>query len=215
MSAGDAERRGEAVPRMRADNSRRVTILRRATEIFEHKGFEHTTIEDISDAVGVTREAIYYYFRDKTDILVEIIKPESDYLLHSAQRIAALDLPARDRLVLAVENHMMRFNPNYLEMAIAVREMGRKGGGPRIGALRNVWRRYAAIWVRMMEDGRIRGDFAPELDPRLAAFAILGMCNSASVWFDPREGVPITRLSETFVRIATRGVLAEPGTRTG
>ena len=44
---------------------RRTEILRRAAEIFERKGVSNTSVEDIAGAIGVTREAIYYYFKSR------------------------------------------------------------------------------------------------------------------------------------------------------
>ena len=45
--------------------SRRIEIMRRATEIFAKKGYAETALQDIADAAGVKREALYYHFRDK------------------------------------------------------------------------------------------------------------------------------------------------------
>ncbi|MGP9819391.1 TetR/AcrR family transcriptional regulator [Salinarimonas sp. NSM] len=193
----------------RRDGERRTAIVRRATEIFKAKGFAHTTIEDIAEAVGVTREAIYYYFRDKAEILIEIIKPESDYLVWGLERILAHDVCSREKLVMAVESHMMRFNPNYLEMAIAVRELNGTTRDPRISALRQTWRRYTALWVSLIEEGQRTGTLERDLDPKLVAFAVLGMLNSASSWFDPSRGSS-AELTRTFVRIAATGVLSDP-----
>ena len=39
--------------------SRRMEILRRATEVFERRGVNRTSIEDIAKAVGIKREAVY------------------------------------------------------------------------------------------------------------------------------------------------------------
>ncbi|GGK44045.1 TetR/AcrR family transcriptional regulator [Salinarimonas ramus] len=192
----------------RRDGARRTAIVRRATEIFKSKGFAHTTIEDIAEAVGVTREAIYYYFRDKAEILIEIIKPESDYLVWGLERILSLDVCSRKKLVMAVESHMMRFNPNYLEMAIAVRELNGTTRDPRIASLRLTWRRYTTLWIRLIEEGQSQGTLDRGLEPRLVAFAILGMLNSASSWFDPSRG-SIAQLTDTFVRLVATGVLAE------
>lgn len=190
----------------RAGGARRGAILRHATDLFERKGFERTTMEEIAEAVGLTREAVYYYFRDKAEILAEVIRPESEYLLYSARRIAALPLPARARLLLAVENHMMRFNPNYLSMALAVRELGMRGGDPRMAALRVLWARYSAIWVRLIEEAQRAGEVPAGLNPKLAAYGILGMCNSASAWFRPGADGTAMELARTFVQIASGGL---------
>jgi AcrR family transcriptional regulator len=181
--------------------------MRRATEIFEQKGFAQTTVEDIAGAVGVTREAIYYYFQDKTEILYEIIKPESESLTLGMRRLGELKIPAREKLVLAIQNHLARFNPNYLEMVIAQRELMKKDLDPRIASLRQVWKTYEQHWVDLVRIGQAEGDFPPDLNPKLAAFAILGMCNSPSTWFDPTRSISMAELSDTFVLLATRGIV--------
>ncbi len=197
----------------RRDGPRRTLIVRRATEIFEQKGFAHTTFEDIAAAVGVKREAIYYYFRDKSEILFEIIKPESEYLLQSALRIRGLDIDEKEKLMLFIENHMMRFNPNYLEMAIAVRELSGKSSEPKLLSLRHIWKRYTNLWILLIREGQEQGRFPADLDPKLVAFAVLGMCNSASSWFDPNRGVTIAELSRTFVELVVNGIASGESTR--
>jgi AcrR family transcriptional regulator len=194
----------------RRPGSRRAAIMRRATEIFEEKGFAQTTVDDIAGAVGVTREAIYYYFQDKTEILYEIIKPESETLALGMQRLIALELPAREKLAMAVQNHLSRFNPNYLEMVIAQREFMKRDLDPRIASLRQTWKTYEQHWVDLVRAGQEEGDFSPDLNPKLTAFAILGMCNSPSTWFDPSRSISLEELCENFVHLAMRGIVQNP-----
>lgn len=192
--------------------TRRATILKRAGELFDQKGFAHTSIEDISDAVGVTREAVYYYFADKIEILIEIILPESISLDTGLKRIIGLDLPLRDKLVLAVENHIYRFNPNYFEMVVTVRRVGLSRPEARTAGLLDVWRAYQERWIDLLRDGQARGEIPEKLDPRVTAYAILGMCNSPSIWFRPSGPSSIERLAENLVHLVLNGALTpDPG----
>ena len=60
---------------------RRAEILQRATECFDRLGYANTTLDDIARAVGIKREGIYYYFKNRGQILLEIIEPQSRLLV--------------------------------------------------------------------------------------------------------------------------------------
>lgn len=44
-------------------------ILETAMKLFIEKGYEHTTLQDIADAIGMTRGAIYHHFKDKAEMV--------------------------------------------------------------------------------------------------------------------------------------------------
>lgn len=191
----------------RKNSARRELIVRRAAELFDERGVTHTSIEEIASATGVTREAIYYYFSDKLDILLEIIYPESVSLDAGLQRIMALEISVRDKLVLAIENHLHRFNPNYLEMVLSVRRLGRLKPDTRVVPLLKTWRRYQRSWIDLVADGQDREELPAHLDPKVVAYALLGMCNSPSTWFRPTANLSIDDLAATFVELILNGVL--------
>jgi len=188
---------------------RRAFILRRAAEIFDAKGYSNTSLEDIAAAVGFKREALYYYFRSKGEILCEIIRPESEYLTRGMARIRALTgVSVQQKIAMAVENHMSRINPNYLEMAVALRELTSQDLDPQLSSVRQIWREYQDDWISLVEEGLTNGELDARLDARFTAFAILGMCNSPSSWFRTGGNRPLSDLSETFVRIVLFGTSA-------
>ncbi|MFI7100696.1 TetR/AcrR family transcriptional regulator [Streptomyces sp. NPDC050161] len=51
----------------------REDILRVALKLFTEKGFEATSIRDISEALGLTKSALYYHFRNKEEIVVSLM----------------------------------------------------------------------------------------------------------------------------------------------
>jgi len=206
--SGASKPRLRSSPRTSRASTRRTQILRRAGELFDSHGVAETSIEEIAAAVGVKREAVYYYFTDKVEILIEIILPESISLDIGLKRLAELELPVRDKLVLAVENHIYRFNPNYFEMVITVRRLGRGKPDARIAGLLDVWRAYQARWIALIREGQARGDISETLDPRITAYAILGMCNSPAIWFRPTGPNSLENLAENLVRLVLDGALA-------
>ena len=44
-------------------------ILDVSHRLFREKGYDHTTIQDITDALGMSKGAVYHHFKSKEDIL--------------------------------------------------------------------------------------------------------------------------------------------------
>lgn len=186
--------------------SRRREIVRRATEVFERKGVAATSIEDIARAVGVKREAIYYYFKSRADILLEIILPHSGALLRGLETVMQSAMPSRDKLHAAVRNHLESFNPHYLEMSVALRENHVFRDEAKAGELRRIWRRYNELWVELVREGQARGEFEPGPDSKVVAYGILGMCNWLSRWYDPDGQVSIPEITDIYSTLLARGL---------
>jgi AcrR family transcriptional regulator len=59
-------------PNLRKSDRTRQSILDAARIAFARKGFSGVTIHDITDLAQVTRANFYYYFRDKTELFIEL-----------------------------------------------------------------------------------------------------------------------------------------------
>src|ERR1700737_890369 len=89
-------------------NDRMDHIYRRAAEVMCRKGYEATSMNDIADAVGLTKAGIYHYIRGKEDLLFEIMSYGMDMVdqdvIGPAQEIPA----AGQRLGTIIERHTRR-----------------------------------------------------------------------------------------------------------
>ena len=66
----------------------REDLLASATNLFTRKGYASTTVREIVAAAGVTKPVLYYYFRNKEGIYLELIHPafeKLDALLDAAR----------------------------------------------------------------------------------------------------------------------------------
>jgi AcrR family transcriptional regulator len=94
------------VPRNRQHiprDERNAELLNAATEVFLAKGYDATTITDISGAAGVARANVYWYYSSKDDIFAAVMKN-----LYTAE-ISRLEeehreLDARARLTIGLRN---------------------------------------------------------------------------------------------------------------
>ncbi len=186
--------------------NRRTEILRRAAEVFARQGVAQTSMEDIASAVGIKREGVYYYFRNRGDILLEIILPQSNTLLNNLRHVVQSNRTSREKLRAAIESHLDAYNPSYLEMSVALRENHFVDDHRKLEDLKTTWDSYSGLWVTLIEDGQQAGQLHPDIDAKLAAFGLLGMCNWVSRWYDPHGEVPIHEVAETFFLMASSGL---------
>jgi AcrR family transcriptional regulator len=81
-STGRPERRGDVT---------RERILDVAMELFNQQGYERTSLREIAGRLGVTKAALYYHFKSKEDILLEL-----HLRLHAVGRDALAQLERLD-----------------------------------------------------------------------------------------------------------------------
>lgn len=200
-----------AMPLPISNMSRKQEIVLRATELFHRQGFVATSLEDIANAIGIKREGIYHYFKDKSEILYAVIKPTSDALLSGLEHVMALQISAEERLYRAVENHLEQFKSHHREMEIIFRAIYAKAHGNRSAPLAGTWSAYGELWTKLIQTGMDAGEFAGNLNPRLVSQAVLGSCNTLSTWYDPNGEITLPELVRTYFFVFSRGLCARAG----
>jgi AcrR family transcriptional regulator len=188
---------------------RREDILRKAVELFDRQGYANTSLDDIARAVGIAREGIYYYFRNRAEILLHIIEPRSLALIQGLKAIVAA--PGRgfaERLHDAIRNHLEQFDLHCLEMTVSLRDGHLEDARAVRAVMARIWKEYEALWTRLIAEGQRAGEFRAAGEPKMLAFGILGMCNWLARWYDPGKGVPISELVESYSDMVSRGLVA-------
>lgn len=82
---------------------RREEILDAAERLFEAKGFDATSTNDILDAVGIARGTLYYHFKSKEEIMDAVVERSCAKGLAAAAGIAGnRSIPVIDRVFMAI-----------------------------------------------------------------------------------------------------------------
>ena len=169
--------------------NRREEILQAAQDLFLRKGYSNTSLDDIARAVGIKREGLYYYFPNRPQILIEIIKPLGLQLRDRVREIRESDVPPDEKMRQTVENHLMRFENRFAESQITLRDDYFSENEDVLGEMRPIWDDYERLWIDIIEEGQTAGVFDKSLDPRIAHLGILGLCNWAARWYKPGKQV--------------------------
>jgi TetR/AcrR family transcriptional regulator, cholesterol catabolism regulator len=185
--------------------ARKREILRAAARVFRAKGVTGARMKDIADELGAAVGNLYYYFRDKADLLAFCQEDGLAGLLDLTARVAALDLGPAERLALLIEGHVVQVN-EATPGALAHLEV--EGASPERRANLNSGRaRYGDVLRAVIEEGRARGIFRPEVDAKLATLAMLGAVNWTVRWYDPSGGKSARTIGREFAEVLVRGLL--------
>ncbi len=87
-----------AVPLIDEPEPRQAAILTAAFEAFRHYGFRRSSMEDIAQAAGMSRAALYLHYRNKEDIFRSLVQHYFDWATAAVSRALAGDTPPEPAL---------------------------------------------------------------------------------------------------------------------
>jgi AcrR family transcriptional regulator len=198
--------------RTRTSSSRRELviseILEHATRLFAERGYDGTTLQDIADAIGITRPGLYHYISSKEQLLAALVRDVSENTVHIV-RAARLrtDLSSVEKLR-AVVRALVLQRAGAPER-FRVLDRTEAALPEEVAAVHLQARREVLAEMRtIIEEGVSRGEFRPR-DERLAALSVIGMCNWVAWWFHPASSHPAEPVADQLAQNAV-DMLAYP-----
>lgn len=183
----------------------REEIRGAATRLFGVRGLGAVTLQEIADELGMSKAALYHYFPNK-DALVRAIF--EDWARIGGDRIAAvvaLDEPASVRLRRMIELHVLGLTRDLDLYRLGFRDEDQLPDGAR--EVFDHFKRDVDHAVRtVIHEGVESGEFAP-VDPKIAGFAAIGMCNWMFKWYRPDAEYGPEELAAMLARFALGGLL--------
>lgn len=172
-------------PALRARyEGRRRALVDAAAKLFAERGYEETSIGDLSAATGLAAGGIYHYTASKEDLLIAICDELLDPLLEQARAIAAADAPPDDQLRELLRAWLLHIEGHLPHMLVFAQERHTIERGPQWRAVRRKRKGFEQILDGVLARGEADGSMAFE-DRGLALLALLGMVNYAPQWLRP------------------------------
>ena len=187
------------------NDAQRQIILDAASLLFIEKGFGGTNINDIADAIGVTRTALYYYFPSKESMLEALTEEVTEKAGHLAESVAARDaLPPRQALRQLILQHAGLILSHPLQFRVVERSESSLPEAHRAAA-ESARRAVLDHFVRVIQRGIDCGEFRAT-NAHVAAFSIIGMCNWCAWWFDAAGAIPASGIAASIADFSERAL---------
>jgi AcrR family transcriptional regulator len=185
-----------------------ATVLRRAIELFNRKGYEGTSVADLAAELGFSKSAIYHHVPSKEHLLAQALDEALDELtavVRDAQDSSGGTAYERLRSVVRRSAGVLVAHQAAVTLLLRVR-----GNSPveqeALSRRRWIDAQLAQLVRAAAAEGAIRGDLPPELVSRL----IFGMVNSLAEWFRADGEITVEAVADAVTAIAFAGLDARP-----
>jgi AcrR family transcriptional regulator len=193
-----------STPRNAAANAAtRIDILKSAAKAFRRLGYHGATVEQIAAALHMKKGNLYYYYRNKEEILFACHQYSLDRLLQMLEDVqqSGLRPPQKLRALIVASVHTIldelhgtalileleALSPAHLKTVIVRRD------------------RFDRGIRQLLEEGIADGSFAPH-DVKLRSFAMLGAVNWIPRWFDPAGSATSGEIADRFADYLIAGL---------
>lgn len=203
VEAGTRALRQESSRVDEAAGGKRQQILALAADLFARRGYHAASLDEISNSLGITRPALYYYFSSKADLLAAVVREG----LRDRESALKRDLTNDDVAGALYERlaekvlALLGSRLPYYKVFLAEREHVSAELADEIRATEQSEVRHLAEILRTgMENGSIR-----PVPPVLTASALLGMVNVSARWYNP-DGAPVEEVASLLADLAVSAV---------
>jgi AcrR family transcriptional regulator len=182
-------------------------ICRIAARVFYAKSYDGASMQDIAEAVGLTKAGLYHHVGSKDRLLYEIQNYGMDILDETVLAPIKEIADPREKLRQTIVGHInLIVRARDQEITVILHE-NRSLSDPlrkKLNARKRGYIDYLADLIRRVQE---QSGKPPQISPRLAAFTLLGMINWLYQWYSPEGPVKQDELGQYYTDFFFRGLL--------
>ncbi len=198
----------EALSKGERATETRKRILDAAASLFRGKGYAAVSLRGIADAAAMKAGSVYYHFKSKEEIVLEVLNLGIERVHTSVAEIFdhTDEYPdAESLLTAAICAHLQTLLEHTDYTSANVRIYGQVPENIRSDAL-IMRRRYEVLWDTILTEAGKKGGLRADLDRRMFRLMLIGSLNATLEWFDPKQG-SAEELSSVYASILLKGLM--------
>jgi AcrR family transcriptional regulator len=183
------------------------TLLDAAVALFNERGYEATSMDELAARLGVTKSAIYHHVPSKVELLRLALDRALDALFALTEETGATTGPAIDRLEYVVRGSVRVLTAELPFVTLLLRLRGNSEIERTALHRRREFDRVVTGIVRAAEH---EGDVRADVDPAVISRLLFGTVNSLTEWYRPDRGLTADDLADAVVAITFAGLRTAP-----
>ncbi len=187
------------------NNERLAEVYRTAAQIILRKGYDATSINDIANALGMTKAGLYHYINGKKELLFDIMNFGLDELDEEVVTPASSIADPSARLRFIIASHAQLVTRGQGAITILVDEITALTPAQNrmiTRRKREYFNRLRDLLNQLKSEGKLH-----DVDITAATFSLLGMISWLSRWFRQDGALTEEQVAEQIVKIALNGLL--------
>jgi AcrR family transcriptional regulator len=181
----------------------RIDILKSAAKAFRRRGYHGASVENIAAALRMKKGNLYYYFKNKEEILFACHQYSLDCLMQLLDEAEQSGAPPAQKLraIIVASVHTIL---DELHGTALILELGALSSA-HLRAVITRRDRFDRGIRHVIEEGIADGSFSPA-DVKLRTFALLGAVNWIPRWFNPAGPATSTEIADRFADYLLAGL---------
>jgi AcrR family transcriptional regulator len=165
-------------------------LMRVSVDLFAEYGYAQTSVQQIVDAAGVTKGALYHYFKSKDDLLFDIYDRLLSMQREHLDAIVARGLDAQATIRLVCEDVIITSIEGLADGAVFFRSQHMLSE-KRQREVKKRRREYNDAFETILENGRAAGVFRTDIPPAILIANFFSDVHYLAQWYSP--GGPLTK----------------------
>ncbi|KDC66175.1 TetR/AcrR family transcriptional regulator [Bordetella bronchiseptica] len=188
---------------------KRRALIREAGKSFSRLGYHNASLDDVARALHVSKPALYYYVKDKNEILFECHNFALDLGDRAMEEARAAQATAFGRLREFVFRYVHMINGELGSYAVLT-EPATSLREPERQAILKRRRQFDSALRQWVNEAIADGDIADN-DPGLVVAFFMGAINQIPLWFNPEGPIPGEQVARIFSNLISCGMRGERG----
>jgi AcrR family transcriptional regulator len=189
---------------------RRSEVIATAARVFAERGFQATSISDLTAATGLAAGGLYHYIESKDQLLFSICDELLDPVLERAREIVAAGQPPAAQLRELLRAWLAHIAAHRDHMLVFAQERHVIEREPQWRRVRAQRKEFERLLDGVLAGGERDGSFA-FADRRLTLLALLGMVNYTPQWLDPRGRLDPDQIADRYCELILSAAQPAPG----
>ena len=190
----------------KSESNGRSRVFEVAAEVFHRKGYDNTSMSDVATAAGLTKAGLYHHVSSKESLLYTVLDSGLDLTESYVMKPLEAIVEPVERLRTMIELHLrLVLEERNLEVTGLLHECKTLAPADRTRINRRK-KEYVKMTAKLI--GEVLKKFSiTDIDPKLAAFALLGMLNWTYQWYKLSGSNSREEIVNNFQRIFLQGIL--------
>jgi TetR/AcrR family transcriptional regulator, cholesterol catabolism regulator len=203
--------RGEGGLKQKSTASMRDRLISKSIQLFLRTSFKATSIQHITDTLGITKGAFYWHFKSKDELLLTVIeKYNSEFLekLYAHMEIFEGDFIRKFR---EYHKYINEYAREHSELCVLFVTLAAEMAGSRTAAeqkIKKVYKRYREFIESLLTSGKNERVFSDGYDVTLNAHTIIAIHSGILLhWYMNKPGIDGPSLARTYRDILLYGMV--------
>ena len=184
--------------------AKRFAVLSAAAQLFNERGFHATSLDDIAAKLNVSKPTLYYYVKNKDEILLQCVSQGLEMTLEGIEASRQAGGNAVDQLRACMQVYAGIVTQPFGMCLIRVGD--EEVPEPSRTELRRMKSEIDHAFRRLVAQGVEEGSLAP-CDPKMTAFVIAGALSWIGRWYQPGGDYTPEQIAQQCIATLCDGVL--------